>query len=52
MYEDKKVVALPASTDSLGTSESNPKVYFDISIGGEEVGRIVFVLFEDVVPKT
>lgn len=30
----------------------NPKVYFDISIGGEGAGRIVFQLRKDVVPKT
>merc|ERR1712136_42362 len=29
-----------------------PRVYFDISIGGEDVGRIVFELYKDVVPKT
>ncbi|MFE6481853.1 peptidylprolyl isomerase [Streptomyces sp. NPDC057757] len=28
------------------------KVYFDISIGGEAAGRIVFDLYDDVVPKT
>ncbi|MFE9767948.1 peptidylprolyl isomerase [Streptomyces sp. NPDC005808] len=28
------------------------KVYFDISIGGEPAGRIVFDLYDDVVPKT
>jgi len=31
---------------------SNPRVYFDISIGGAPAGRIVFELFADVVPKT
>ncbi|KAG6848219.1 cyclophilin peptidyl-prolyl cis-trans isomerase Cyp2 [Arthromyces matolae] len=27
-------------------------VFFDISIGGQPAGRIVFKLFDDVVPKT
>eukprot|EP00934_Nitzschia_sp_Nitz4_P006163 Nitzschia sp. Nitz4//scaffold379_size13322//2884//4195//NITZ4_008977-RA/size13322-augustus-gene-0.5-mRNA-1//-1//CDS//3329549703//6153//frame0 len=33
-------------------SESNPKVYFDIEIGGNKAGRIVMELFASVVPKT
>lgn len=33
-------------------STSNPKVFFDIRIGGENVGRITMVLRADVVPKT
>lgn len=28
------------------------KVFFDIEIGGEEVGRIVFGLYGKTVPKT
>jgi hypothetical protein len=32
--------------------KSNPIVFFDISIGGTEVGRIKMELFADVVPKT
>ncbi|MBL8899030.1 MAG: peptidylprolyl isomerase [Planctomycetes bacterium] len=31
---------------------TNPRVYFDITIGGKPTGRIVFELFADVVPKT
>ncbi len=30
----------------------NPRVYFDITIGGKAAGRVVFELFADSVPKT
>ncbi len=30
----------------------NPIVFFDVSIGGKNAGRIVMELFADVVPKT
>ncbi len=33
-------------------SEPNPKVYFEISIGGTPAGRIEMELFKDTVPKT
>ncbi|OBZ89352.1 Peptidyl-prolyl cis-trans isomerase A2 [Choanephora cucurbitarum] len=31
---------------------NNPKVFFDVSIGGQPAGRISFELFQDEVPKT
>ncbi len=31
---------------------ANPKVFFDVSIGGEPAGRITMELAADVVPKT
>jgi peptidylprolyl isomerase len=31
---------------------ANPRVYFDITLGGRQAGRIVFELFADVVPRT
>ncbi|XP_033764277.1 peptidyl-prolyl cis-trans isomerase H-like [Pecten maximus] len=34
------------------TSKENPIVFFDITIGNTEVGRIKFELFADAVPRT
>jgi peptidylprolyl isomerase len=31
---------------------SNPRVFFDINIGGASAGRVVFELFADVTPRT
>jgi peptidyl-prolyl isomerase E (cyclophilin E) len=33
-------------------AKRNPRVYFDISIGKREVGRIITMLRADIVPKT
>lgn len=29
-----------------------PLTYFDIAIGGQPAGRVVFQLYSDIVPKT
>jgi hypothetical protein len=34
------------------TSDKNPRVFFDMEIGGEKAGRITMELFASVVPKT
>jgi peptidylprolyl isomerase len=31
---------------------ANPRVFFDVTIGGQPAGRLVFELFADVVPVT
>ncbi|CAB9524188.1 trans isomerase E [Seminavis robusta] len=40
------------SRSSIAMMAGNPKVYFDMEVGGEEVGRITFELRADVAPKT
>ncbi|TGJ86918.1 hypothetical protein E0Z10_g1853 [Xylaria hypoxylon] len=33
-------------------ASGNPLVFFDITIGGEPLGRVTFELFKDSVPRT
>ena len=30
----------------------NPRVFFDVELGGEPLGRVVMTLFADVTPRT
>lgn len=39
-------------TPPVTPNPANPKVFFDINIGGEAAGRVVFELFADAAPKT
>ncbi len=59
LYEEK--VAPPKEVKKAGGSshsglpefkEENPQVYFDITLGEGEKGRVVFELFPEQVPKT
>lgn len=34
------------------SSPENPRAYFDITIGDEKIGRVVFELFKNITPKT
>jgi peptidyl-prolyl cis-trans isomerase A (cyclophilin A) len=44
--------AARAYSRSAAALMANPKVFFDMEVGGEDVGRIEFELRADVVPKT
>ncbi|KAI7101076.1 hypothetical protein KC352_g37893, partial [Hortaea werneckii] len=33
-------------------ASNRPNVWFDISIGGQSAGKVVFELYTDIVPKT
>ncbi len=46
VYDDKEAPILP------GASADNPKVFFDVTIGGEYIGRLVMLLYADTTPKT
>ncbi len=56
--EQKLVLLLLTSVFFVGMvlaeskPEKNPRVYFEITIGDEDAGRIEMELFADVVPKT
>jgi len=51
LYSEKKVVLGETSIPAL-PFPGNPKVFFDVTVGGGEPRRIVFELFANVVPKT
>ena len=46
VYDDKVTIQVP------GSDPKNPKVFFDITIGGEPAGRVVMLLYADTTPKT
>ena len=44
--------AFSRSSSLAMADASNPIVYFDMEVGGNDVGRVTFELRADVVPKT
>jgi cyclophilin family peptidyl-prolyl cis-trans isomerase len=51
-FMTNKVYGPGGTMDKTLKIRGNPKVYFDITVGGEAVGRVVMQLRKDVVPKT
>ena len=54
VYDEKPVVTVPETfdMDALVADPTNPKVFFEVSIGDEVKGKIVMSLFNSVCPKT
>ncbi|KJE95814.1 peptidylprolyl isomerase B [Capsaspora owczarzaki ATCC 30864] len=44
--------SMASPSDSAAEPKITQKVYFDIEIGGQKAGRVVFGMFGGVVPKT
>ncbi|KAL8109958.1 peptidyl-prolyl cis-trans isomerase 2-like [Apium graveolens] len=40
------------SVSSTHTIMPNPKVYFDMTVGGEHIGKIIMELYADTTPRT
>jgi len=40
------------SSSGGGSALGDVRTYFDVTIGGKPAGRIVFLLYNHVVPKT
>lgn len=38
--------------DQIKSSLPNPKVFFDVTVGGQNAGRVTMELYADKVPKT
>lgn len=41
-----------SAAPKASSSKKNPIVFFDLAIGGKEIGRVKMELFANVVPKT
>lgn len=49
---DRKTKDAGATESNSGNAVDRPRCFFDVSLGGLPIGRIVFELFSDVAPRT
>lgn len=50
--KDTKKTDIPGPAVIEKSEKRNPQVFFDIRIGGNDIGRIIMILRADIVPKT
>ncbi|XP_037268281.2 peptidylprolyl isomerase cyclophilin-33 [Rhipicephalus microplus] len=50
--EEAEVQSDDKEVGEKAKKSANPQVYLDISVDGQEIGRIRIILFKDVVPRT
>ena len=48
----RSVAATRTYSKTTSLSMANPQVFFEMEVGGKDIGRIEFELRADVVPKT
>lgn len=51
MSEDSSTTT-PVTNGHTEEKAARSKVFFDVSIGGKKIGRVIFELFNDIVPRT
>ena len=52
MAEESASTSTSAPVEGVGKREERPITYFDIAKDGQVLGRVVFELYSDLVPKT
>ena len=51
-WMDEKVYGVGGTMDKTLNLRGNPRVFFDMTLDGEEAGRIIMQLRKDATPKT
>jgi peptidyl-prolyl isomerase H (cyclophilin H) len=52
LYLHHQPTTRPPNTNKMATTSENPIVFFDLTLGGEPLGRIKMLLYADAVPRT
>lgn len=52
LNKEEETVNKQENETQIKKGKQNPQVYFDLSVGKQEIGRIIMMLRADIVPKT